>query len=122
MKYLLRLSNAFLFALAFILLPHLAFAQKKAPNAAAPELSATVLKQRLAYSVQRFADSTLQSDRLYSDSLVAAAALIAEKAAVRLDRLADSLITSAEDSLDASRKDTLRSVTKSLQQQIRSDL
>ena len=69
-------------------------------------------------SIQRSADSTLQTERRYSDSLIAAVAYIAEKAVTRIDLLADSLIQSAHDSLDAPRRDTLRFVTKSLQQRL----
>jgi hypothetical protein len=98
--------------------PLICSAQKKATEGKSLGPGTTQLGQRLAHSIQRFADSTLQSKTRYSDSLVAAVAFIQDKATSRIDLLADSLIRSAHDSLDAPRKDTLRFVTKYLQRQL----
>jgi hypothetical protein len=107
-----------LFVTLLIYFPLFSVAQKKTTEMKSPGPSVTQLNQRLADSIQRFADSSLQTKRHYSDSLVAAVVFIAEKANTQINLLADSLIRSAHDSLDASRKDTLRAVTKSLQQRL----
>jgi hypothetical protein len=107
-----------LFLLLVVLFPLFSVAQKKTADVKSPELTVTQLSRRLASSLQRLTDSTLQAERRYSDSLIVAVTLTAKKATVQIDLLADSLIRSAHDSLDASRKDTLRIVTRSLQQRI----
>jgi hypothetical protein len=101
-----------------ILFPLASTAQKKVTAGKSSESSVTQLGQKLARSVQGFADSTLQTKRRYLDSLVTAIAFNAEKVTTRIRQVADSLIRSALDSLDAPRKDTLRFVTKSFQQQL----
>jgi len=101
-----------------VLLPLCSLAQKKTSELKSPEPNGIQLARRLASSVERFADSTLQTERRYSDSLTSVVAFAAREAINRIDFLTDSLITSARDSLDASRKDTLRFITKSLQQQL----
>jgi hypothetical protein len=60
----------------------------------------------------------MQTKKYYSDSLVAAVAHIIKNATSQIDLLTDSLIASAQDSLDTPRKDTLWFVTKLLQQQL----
>jgi hypothetical protein len=104
--------------LLLVFVPLTSSAQKKATPEKISESSASRLGQRLAHSIELFTDSTLQTKRRYSDSLVAAVAIRAEKVTTRIDQLADSLIRSAHDSLDAPRKDTLHFVTKSFQQQL----
>jgi hypothetical protein len=73
------------------------------------------LHQRFQASVQRFADSTLRVERSYWDSVSTVLALTASRASSGLEVWTDSLIRSASDSLDAPRKDTLRSVARNLQ-------
>jgi hypothetical protein len=107
-----------LFVSLLVLFPLISFAQKKPSVATGSETSSTTLNQKLTHSIQHFADSTLQTERHFSDSLVTTLGFIATKTTAGIDFLADSLIRSAHDSLDASRKDTLRFVTKSLQHQI----
>jgi hypothetical protein len=91
-------------------------AQKKSTNN--PSSGEARLNQILEKSVRHFADSTLQSERQYSDSLQSALALTAMATAASIDALTDSLIRSAHDSLDASRKDTLRFMTTMLRRQV----
>jgi hypothetical protein len=99
-----------------VIIPHCSLAQKKTTEVKSPQPSGVQLSRKLASSVQRFADSTLQIERRYSDSLTSVVSFTAQEAIKRIDFVTDSLITSARDSLDAPRKDTLRFVTKSLQQ------
>ncbi|MCX6143298.1 MAG: hypothetical protein NTZ35_08765 [Ignavibacteriales bacterium] len=118
MRVLKHPSVAALFISLLVLVPLCSLAQKKTTEVKSPEPNGIQLSRKLAFSVQRFADSTLQIERRYSDSLTSVVAFTAREAINRIDFLADSLITSAHDSLDAPRKDTLRFITKSLQQQL----
>ena len=118
MRFLKHPSVAALFMSLLILIPLCSLAQKKTGEVKSPEPNGKQLTRRLASSVGRFADSTLQTERRYLDSLTSVVAFTAKEAINRIDFLADSLITSAHDSLDISRKDTLRFTTKSLQQQL----
>ena len=118
MRFLKHPSVAALFMSLLVLVPLCSSAQKKTIGGKSSEPDGVQLSRKLASSVQRFADSTLQTERYYSDSLTSVVAFTARKAISRIDFLTDSLITSAHDSLDASRKDTLRFITKSLQQQL----
>ncbi len=118
MRFLKRSSVAPLLVSLLLFFPPFSLAQKKTTEVKSSEPDVTRLSRGLAYSIQRFADSTLQTKRHYSDSLVAAVAFMTKNATTQIDLLADSLITSAHDSLDTPRKDTLRFVTKFLQQQL----
>jgi hypothetical protein len=117
-SFLRHSSVAALFVSLLVLFPLFSVAQKKMTEVKSLEPSVTQLSQRLTYSIQRLIDSTLQTERRYSDSLVSAVAFIARKSVTRIDLLADSLISSTHDSLDIPRKDTLQLITKSLQQQL----
>jgi hypothetical protein len=117
-RFLKHPSVAALFISLLILVPLCSLAQKKTTEVKSPEPSEIQLSRKLASSVQCFADSTLQAERRYSDSLTSVVAFTAREAITRIDLVTDSLITSAHDSLDAPRKDTLRIVTKSLQQRL----
>jgi hypothetical protein len=100
-------------------IPLSSLAQKKTTTETkSPEPDATQLSRILAISIQHFADSILQTKQHHSDSLAATVVHMTKNATTRIDLLADSLITSAYDSLDTPRKDTLRFVTKLLQQQL----
>jgi len=104
------LSVAFLTVLALALLQH-AVAQNKTaqPDAKQPG-------QQLAQSVKHAADSTLMAERHHADSLVTSVSSSAFLAAKGLELSANSLVTSAGDSLDTKRQDTLRLAAKFLQQ------
>lgn len=93
-------------------------AQNKPIESKSSEPGGSQLSRRLASSVQCFADSSLQAERRYSDSLTSRVDFIAKEATSRIGLRAESLITSAHDSLDGPRKDTLRFVTKRFQQQL----
>ena len=109
---------AIVVALFFLILfPYSSVAQKK--STIKPSISgAQQLSRLFSLSVQHFADSALNTAQLHSDSLKSIATLTAIRVTSRLDALADSLITSARDSLDVTRKDTLRFVTTSFRRQV----
>jgi hypothetical protein len=111
-------SVAALFISLLFLFPLCSVAQKKTLEVKNLEPSGIQRTRKLAFSIQRFADSTLQTERRYSDSLTSVVAVTAKEASTRIDLFTDSLITSARDSLDAPRKDTLRFITKYLRQQL----
>jgi hypothetical protein len=98
-----------------IIFPFSSSAQKKSTNSSSGEIR---LNQMLEKSILHFADSTLQTERRYADSLRSAVALTATTTATSIDALTDTLILSAHDSLDASRKDTLRFVATLLRRQL----
>ena len=106
------LSVAFLTVLALGVLHH-AVAQNKTAQPDAKQLG-----QQLARSVQRSADSTLLAEQRHADSLVSSVSSAAFLAAKRLELSGNSLVTSAGDSLDANRQDTLRLAAKFLQQRL----
>jgi hypothetical protein len=116
---LVRLSAHAVVALLLLIVPTISVAQKKPVGTKNPEPDKMQLTGNLTSSIQHLADSTLQAERRFSDSLASVAASTAKEAIARIDFLADSLITSARDSLDVPRKDTLRFITKALQRQLR---
>ena len=118
MRSLKRASIAPLLVSLLVFSPLFSLAQKKTTEVKNSEPDVTQLSRGLTYSIQRLADSALQVKRHYSDSLLAAVAFMTKNTTSQIDLLADSLIASAYDSLDTPRKDTLRLVTKILQQQI----
>ena len=69
-------------------------------------------------SIQHVVDSTLHFERSFVDSLALSTTVHVGKASRELKSLTDSLIISAADSLDDSRKDSLRVVAGSLEQQM----
>ena len=114
----MRLTVVSLFILGFLLFPFHSFAQNKTTEAESSRAAATAINQKLTHSIQHYADSTLQMERRFSDSLATVVAFTVRDGTTRIDLLVDSLIVSAHDSLDALRKDTLHSLTRSLQQQL----
>ena len=104
------LSVAFLAMLSLTLLQR-AVAQNKTAQPDAKQLG-----QQLARSVQRAADSRLLAEQRHADSLVSSVSSAAFLAAKRLELSVNSLVTSAGDSLDTKRQDTLRLAAKFLQQ------
>jgi len=118
MRFVKCLSVSLLLIVWMVFFPTFSLAQTKTIEAKTFERDTTQPSRRLVYSIHRFADSILQVKRCYSDSLVAAVGRMTNNAAAQIDLLADSLITSAHDSLDTPRIDTLLLVTKLLNQQL----
>jgi hypothetical protein len=75
-------------------------------------------QQKLSRSVQHFVDSTVHLESLYVDSLIGSTNAQVGSATIDLGSLTDSLVFLAQDSLDDHRMDSLRLVTRSLQQQM----
>ena len=75
------------------------------------------LRQVFAKSTQFVVDTTVKGLRNHGEALACSISLAANKAKRRLAVLTDSLIMSAQDSLDASRQDSLRLLGTSLELQ-----
>jgi hypothetical protein len=78
------------------------------------------LKQGLLHSTQQVVDTILQGHRKYLESLTTTTFTASKKFREQIALLVDSLVTAAQDSLDAPRRDSLRLTAASLAQQFSS--
>lgn len=118
MKVLTHTFVITLFLSIVILFPYRSVAQKKSDAVKSLEPGAQQLCRVLSLSIQRCADSTLRITQYDSDSLKSVATITAARATTRIDVLTDSLISCASDSVEVSRRDTLRFVAMSFRRQL----
>jgi hypothetical protein len=95
-----------------------AAAQKAGTESKPSATGAQRLNQGLAASVQRYVDNALGGASRFCDSLVSLSAQSAQISSTKLDALKESLLTSAEDSLDSPSRDTLLVAARSFQKQL----
>jgi hypothetical protein len=98
-----------------VVLSFTAAAQKAGTESKPSATGAQRLNQGLAASVQLYVDNTLRGDNRFCDSIVSLSAQSAQISSTKLDALRESLLTSAKDSLDSPRRDTLLTVARSFQ-------
>jgi hypothetical protein len=111
-------SKILLMTSLLVLLPFFSFAQRKTTEEKGPATDISSLSKSLTTSLQHLIDSALRNEQRFSDSLASALASATKKSISHIVLFTDSLIASARDSLDIQRRDTLRSASKSLQQQL----
>jgi hypothetical protein len=112
-----KILRTFPFVVSFIALAVTCLQHSVAQNKTSqPDLKQ--LEQQLIQSVKRAADSTLFAEQRHADSVISSVSAAAVLAARHLELSANSLVTSAGDSLDANRQDALRLTAKSLQRPI----